>query len=125
MSDTTRSEQACPACGQHMLAIDEPPHIDVMGVQAYSDMMGMGDFQQRAVLGIICLACGTRWRDKAAFDRNEPEAEAALDAAPANVPGPTATRATTTTAPDDPPGPVDATRRSRLSSSRRAGPSTT
>lgn len=84
MSDTTRSEQACPACGQHMLAIDEPPHIDVMGIQAYSDMLGMGDVQQRAVLGIICLACGTRWRDKAAFDRNEPEAETALDAAPAD-----------------------------------------
>jgi hypothetical protein len=84
MSDTTRSEQACPACGQHMLAIDEPPHIDVMGVQAYSDMLGMGDVQQGAVLGIICLACGTRWRDKAAFDRNEPEAPAALDVAPAD-----------------------------------------
>lgn len=83
MSDTTRSEQACPACGQHTLAIDEPPHIDVMGVQAYSDMIGMGDFQQRAVLGIVCLACGTRWRDRAAFDRNEPEALLALDEAPA------------------------------------------
>jgi hypothetical protein len=86
MSDTTRSEQACPVCGKHTLAIDEPPHIDVMGIQAYSDMLGMGDVQQRAVLGIICLACGTRWRDKAAFDRNEPEAPAALDEAPAEDP---------------------------------------
>ena len=75
MSDTTRSEQACPACGQHSLAVDEPPHIDVMGIQAYSDMLGMGDVQQGAVLGIICLSCGTRWRDRAAFDRNEPEPE--------------------------------------------------
>jgi hypothetical protein len=86
MSDTTRSEQACPACGQHTLAIDEPPHIDVMGIQAYSDMLGMGDVQQQAVLGIICLTCGTRWRDKAAFDRNDPEAQAALDEGPAEDP---------------------------------------
>ena len=82
MSDTTRSEQACPACGQHTLAIDEPPHIDVMGIQAYSDMLGMGDVQQGPVLGIICLACGTRWRDRAAFDRNEPEPELEADEIP-------------------------------------------
>ena len=63
MSDATRSEQACPVCGQHTLAIDEPPHIDVMGVQAYSDMLGMGDVQQMAVPAIVCLTCGTRWRD--------------------------------------------------------------
>jgi hypothetical protein len=84
MSDTTRSEQACPACGQHMLAIDEPPHIDVMGIQAYSDMLGMGDVQQGPVLGIICLACGTRWRDKAAFDRNEPEPDDQPEEVPAD-----------------------------------------
>ena len=73
MSDTTRSEQACPVCRQHTLAIDDLPRIDVMGVQAYSDMLGMGDLGQAAVPGIVCLSCGTRWRDKDAFDRNEPE----------------------------------------------------
>ena len=62
MSDATRSERACPVCGQHRLAIEEAPHIDVMGVQAYSDMLGMGDLQQMAVPAIVCLACGTRWR---------------------------------------------------------------
>ena len=71
MSDATRSERACPVCGQHRLAIEEAPHIDVMGVQAYSDMLGMGDLQQMAVPAIVCLACGTRWRDLAAFERNE------------------------------------------------------
>jgi hypothetical protein len=75
MSDTTRSKQACPACGQHTLAVDEPPRIDVMGIQAYSDMLGMGDVHEEAMPGIICLSCGTRWRDRAAFDRNEPEPE--------------------------------------------------
>ncbi len=131
MSDTTRSEQACPACGQHMLAIDEPPHIDVMGIQAYSDMLGMGDVQQRAVLGIICLACGTRWRDKAAFDRNEPEAARRSMRHRQTTPGPTSTRAARTTAPRTParPGRRDASivaqARSWLRLDRRAGPSTT
>ena len=86
MSDTTRSEQACPACGQHTLAIDEAPHIDVMGVQAYSDMLGMGDVQEAAMPGIICLSCGTRWRDRAAFDRNDPEPDDASEAAPLTEP---------------------------------------
>lgn len=76
MSETTRSEQACPVCLQHTLAIDEPPRIDVMGVQLYSDIVGMGDLRQEGSVGIVCLSCGTRWRDKAAFDRGEPEPEA-------------------------------------------------
>jgi hypothetical protein len=81
MSDTTRSERPCPVCGRHTLAVDEPPHIDVMGVQAYSDMLGMGDLQQPALPGIVCLGCGTRWRDLDAFERNEAEeADGAEDA---------------------------------------------
>ena len=86
MSDTTRSEQACPACGQHTLAVDEPPHIDVMGVQAYSDMLGMGDLAAVGLPAIICLSCGTRWRDRAAFDRNEPEPDDASESASVTEP---------------------------------------
>ncbi len=86
MSDTTRSAQACPACGQHSLAVDEPPQIDVMGIQAYSDMLGMGDVRPEAMPGIICLSCGTRWRDRAAFDRNEPEPEEPPAEQPEEVP---------------------------------------
>jgi hypothetical protein len=71
MGEAARSAQACPVCAQHTLAVDEPPRIDVMGVQSYSDIVGMGDLRQ-AVLGIVCLTCGTRWRDREAFDRNEP-----------------------------------------------------
>jgi hypothetical protein len=81
MSETARSEQACPVCLQHTLAIDEPPRIDVMGVQLYSDIVGMGDLRQEGSVGIVCLNCGTRWRDKAAFDRGEPEPEAEAKAA--------------------------------------------
>jgi len=73
MGEQERSEQACPVCGQHTLAVDEPPQIDVMGVQAYSDILGMGDLHQPGSLGIICLSCDTRWRDKAAFDRGDAE----------------------------------------------------
>lgn len=76
MAEPERSERSCPVCGQHTLALDQPPRIDVMGVQAYSDMLGMGDLKAEGTVGIVCLDCDTRWRDKAAFDRNEPEAEA-------------------------------------------------
>ncbi|HEY6507127.1 MAG TPA: hypothetical protein VIY56_03890 [Vicinamibacterales bacterium] len=74
MTDS-RSELACPACGQHTLALDEPPRIDVMGIQPYSDMLGMGDLGSRVMPAIVCLSCGTRWRDRDAFDRGETEAE--------------------------------------------------
>jgi hypothetical protein len=73
MSEPARSEQACPVCSQHTLALDRPPEIDVMGVQQYSDMLGMGDLENQGVLGIVCLNCDTHWRDKDAFDRGEPD----------------------------------------------------
>ena len=73
MSDTTRSEQACPVCGQHTLALDEPPHIDVMGIQPYSDMLGMGDLPAVRRAASSASACGTHWRDREAFDRGDAE----------------------------------------------------
>jgi C4-type Zn-finger protein len=73
MVDVSRSELACPVCGQHTLALDEPPRIDVMGIQPYSDMLGMGDLPAAILPAIVCLSCGTRWRDREAFDRGEPE----------------------------------------------------
>ena len=75
MSEEARSETACPVCSQHSLALDRPPEIDVMGVQAYSDMLGMGDLHNEGTVGIVCLSCDTHWRDKAAFDRGEPDPE--------------------------------------------------
>jgi hypothetical protein len=80
MSEETRSEQACPVCGKHTLALDRPPEIDVMGVQAYSDMVGMGDLHSKGEVGIVCLNCNTLWRDKAAFDRGEAEPDEDPDA---------------------------------------------
>ena len=83
MSEPARSEQACPVCAQHTLALDRPPEIDVMGVQQYNDLLGMGDLENEGALGIICLNCMTRWRDKAAFDRGEPEPDIEAEAPPA------------------------------------------
>ena len=79
MSEEARSEQACPVCGEHMLALDQPPEIDVMGVQAYSDMLGMGDLPNAGALGIVCLNCDTHWHDKDAFDRGEPDTDVSSD----------------------------------------------
>ena len=73
MVEESRSELPCPVCGQHTLALDEPPRIDIMGVQPASDMLGMGDLQAQRLPAIVCLSCGTRWRDRDAFDRGEPE----------------------------------------------------
>lgn len=82
MSEPARSEQACPVCAQHTLALDRPPEIDVMGVQQYNDLLGMGDLENEGALGIVCLNCKTRWRDKAAFDRGEPEPDIDSEAPP-------------------------------------------
>jgi hypothetical protein len=68
-----RSEQACPVCGKHTVAVDEPPRIDVLGVQAYSDIVGMGDLPNEGAIGIVCLSCNTHWASKDAFDRGEPD----------------------------------------------------
>ena len=80
MSEEARSEQACPVCGRHTLALDKPPEIDAMGVQVFSDLVGMGDLHNEGSVGIVCLSCGTHWRDKDAFDRGEPEPDAGSDA---------------------------------------------
>jgi hypothetical protein len=80
MSEPARSEQACPVCSQHTLALDRPPEIDVMGVQQYSDMLGMGDLENEGTVGIVCLDCKTHWRDKAAFDRGEADTDDGSDA---------------------------------------------
>jgi hypothetical protein len=68
-----RSERACPVCGAHQLALDVPPRIDVMGVQPYSDLIGMGDRSAAEPPAIVCRSCGTVWRDLEAFERGEPE----------------------------------------------------
>ena len=70
---TDRSERACPVCGAHELALDVPPRIDVMGVQPYLDLVGMGDRSAAEPPAIVCRSCGTFWPDLEAFERGEPE----------------------------------------------------
>jgi hypothetical protein len=76
-SEQTRSEQICPVCGQHTLAVEELPQIDVLGYQPYSDIVGMGDLHAGGGTSIVCLNCSTRWRDRGAFDRGAPEPDPA------------------------------------------------
>jgi hypothetical protein len=74
-----RSARACPVCGRYALSVDEPPRIDVLGVQPYSELLGMGDLHAGGPLGIVCLECGTRWADLRAFERGVAGAEPPLD----------------------------------------------
>ena len=54
-----------------------------MGVQPYSDLLGLGDPEPVTPPAIECLACGTRWRDIDAFNAGRPEPSATSeDAAP-------------------------------------------
>jgi hypothetical protein len=55
------SRQPCPVCGAHRLAVEQLPHIDVMGVQPYSDLIAMGDLHPQEPPAILCLECGSRW----------------------------------------------------------------
>lgn len=80
MSEEARSELACPVCSAHALALDQPPQIDAMGIQAFSDMVGMGDLPMAGSIGIVCTNCNTRWRDKEAFEHGEPEPDVGSDA---------------------------------------------
>jgi hypothetical protein len=64
-----RSQLPCPVCGAHQLALDTPPQIDVVGIQPYSDLIGMGDIQVREPPGIVCLACGASWPDRESFEQ--------------------------------------------------------
>lgn len=65
--ETTRSGEACPVCGEHRLALIEFPRIPIVGYQAYSELIGMGETHASTAPGIGCLACGTEWDDLAAF----------------------------------------------------------
>lgn len=81
-----RSEQACPVCGRHELAVDPPPRLEIMGYLPANELLGMGDVQSQVPPAIVCLACGTRWTDLDAFRENRPEPR--VDPQPGPSPGP-------------------------------------
>ena len=47
--------------------MEELPRVGAMGAQPYSDILGMGDPSERRLPEIVCLGCGRRWPDAAAF----------------------------------------------------------
>ena len=72
--ETERSDEACPECGAHRLALLDFPDTPAAGYQAYSDLLGMGDVREVTPPAIGCLACGAEWADVEAFRaaRHEP-----------------------------------------------------
>ena len=67
MSAEEESQWACPVCGAHRLAMEELPRVGAMGAQPLTDIIAMGDPSDRPMPAIVCLSCGTRWRDADAF----------------------------------------------------------
>ncbi len=74
--DRKRSDEACPACGEHELAVLDFPPLSGTGYQVNSELLGMGEPKDAAEPGIVCLACGTEWDDLAAFRTALAEADA-------------------------------------------------
>ena len=54
-----RSIAPCPVCGERELALEQPPHTSVMGVQPLNELYRMGDLPMP--VGVRCRSCGTWW----------------------------------------------------------------
>ena len=65
--DAEQSKEACPVCGEHRLTLLHFPETSVAGVRPYDELYAMGDRSADTAPGIGCLACGSEWRDLAAF----------------------------------------------------------
>ena len=63
-----RSDQACPACGAHRLAVLSFPHLPGGSPTDLEIPLG-GRAADPAAPAIGCLACGAEWRDLDAFSR--------------------------------------------------------
>jgi hypothetical protein len=61
------SRWACPVCGAHRLAMEKLPKVGAMGSQPYTDILGMGDPDDRSMPEIVCLECSTRWPNADTF----------------------------------------------------------
>jgi hypothetical protein len=65
--DSTRSDEACPACGAHEMALVDFPSVSAVGYQVFSETIGMGEVRATTAPAIGCLACGAEWADLASF----------------------------------------------------------
>jgi hypothetical protein len=67
MSDDARSEDACPVCGEHRLAVLHFAEEGALDDQAPQAVLGATMAPPDEPPGIGCLACGAEWPDLAAF----------------------------------------------------------
>jgi hypothetical protein len=65
-----RSVDPCPVCGRHTLALEQPPHIPVIGAQPFTEIYRMGDLPMP--IGVRCRHCGTGWPTIEALRAGEP-----------------------------------------------------
>jgi hypothetical protein len=62
-----RSRDACPACGEHELAVIDFPDQHSTGYLPANEILGMGEPVAMTPPAIGCLACGAEWPDLDAF----------------------------------------------------------
>lgn len=72
-----RSVRGCPACGEHALALEQPPHLPVAGAQPYTELYRMGDLPMP--VGVRCRSCGRWWETVEAFEAGDPGSSATID----------------------------------------------
>jgi hypothetical protein len=72
-----RSVRACPACGRHTLALEQPPHIPVAGAQPYTEIYRMGDLPMP--VGVRCRSCGRWWETVEALEAGDPGSAEPID----------------------------------------------
>jgi hypothetical protein len=66
-SPTDRSNEACPVCGAHRLALVEFPTVSGAANPAASEVFGATTTPDQTPPAIACLACGCDWPDLPAF----------------------------------------------------------
>jgi len=103
-ASSERSVQACPVCGAHQLALIDFPEISTVGYQPYSEIIGMGEAQERNEPGIGCLACGAGWNSLKAFSQGAAAATMAGETVPRANPAGETIAAADRTASDVEPG---------------------
>ncbi len=65
--DDARSEEACPACGAHRLALLHFPAGAPTDEQASAAVIGSWQAADSEAPAIGCLECGAQWPDLASF----------------------------------------------------------
>ncbi len=67
VDESARSDDACPRCGAHRLALLSLPQIDTTGYRPLDEAYGMTGGPRLEAPAIGCLACGADWPNLAAF----------------------------------------------------------